>query len=91
MKLMPQVTTAADCALGCPAGHSLSKATVAHSFAAAGPVPSGLASALSALDSLEGPPSYLTPEATRPLASSAYHGRLVQAAGISPVSASSQE
>ena len=51
---------------------------------AAGPVSSGLPSALSALESSEGPPSYLTPEATRPLASSAYHGRLVQAAGIKP-------
>ena len=34
-----------------------------------------LPSALSALHSLEGPPSYLNPEATRPIASSAYHGR----------------
>lgn len=34
-----------------------------------------LPSALAALHSLEGPPSYLNPEATRPLASSAYHGR----------------
>lgn len=52
-------------------------------YSLAGPVTSGLPSALSALDGLEGPPSYLTPEATRPLASSAYHGRLVQAEGIS--------
>ena len=52
---------------------------------------SGLPSALSALDGLEGPPSYLTPEATRPLASSAYHGRLVQAAGINAQTACQQK
>lgn len=51
-----------------------------HEVEVTGPVSSGLPSALSALESSEGPPSYLTPEATRPLASSAYHGRLVQAA-----------
>ncbi len=52
-----------------------------HLYYSSGPGSSGLPSALSALEALEGPPSYLTPEATRPLASSAYHGRLVQAAG----------
>lgn len=51
-----------------------------HGADVTGPGSSGLPSALSALEALEGPPSYLTPEATRPLASSAYHGRLVQAA-----------
>ncbi|DBB18537.1 TPA: hypothetical protein ACH3X3_000175 [Trebouxia sp. C0006] len=51
-----------------------------HLYYSSGPGSSGLPSALSALEALEGPPSYLTPEATRPLASSAYHGRLVQAA-----------
>lgn len=54
-----------------------------HEVGVQGPVPSGLPSALSALDALEGPPTYLTPEATRPLASSAYHGRLVQSAKAS--------
>ena len=47
-------------------------------FPCAGSFSSGLPSALSALDALEGPPTYLTPEATQPIASSAYHGRAAQ-------------
>ena len=47
-------------------------------FSCTGSTSAGLPSALSALDALEGPPTYLNPEATRPLASSAYHGRLAQ-------------
>ena len=63
--------------------HHISSAAAA---CAAGPVQSSLPSALSALDSLEGPPTYLNPEATRPLASSAYHGRLVRAGAASGLS-----
>ncbi len=79
-ELMSQVCLwLADCAVTTSTGHGTCGPP--HLYYSPGPGSSGLPSALSALEALEGPPSYLTPEATRPLASSAYHGRLVQAAG----------